>query len=275
MPPDGYDYQRGSLMHIGDYNQFSYSDNDFGVDFGSGSYRYGGPYYDPHARDMYYNPSYTSISINLWVFIDNSNFERDNYADYELGPDYTRYAFDQKVVRVSNRPIDRGVMETIIRQPIQQAQVDSRELRTNKGTIKVVVPSGNAPVERIHQQSPEVVRQVIAPAFAQEKKQFKGNSSKIQAPVARIFKQENVQPRVETPTREQVINSANEIQKNRQQKRVQNMEAVRQRTESLKKEGKIVEPGTAVEPGKAPGPDTEKPGKSGESKGHTPPRTGR
>jgi hypothetical protein len=281
-PPDGYDYQRGSLMHAGDFNQFSYSDNDFEVDFGSGSYSYGGPYYDPRARDMYYNPAYAGIDINLWVFIDNSNFEQDNYADYELGPDYTRYAFDQKMIRVSNRPIDRGVMERIIQRPLQQAQVDSRDLRTNRGTIKVVVPSGNSPVERIHRQSPEVVRQVIAPGFAQEKRQFKGGSSKIQAPVSKIFRQENVKPRVETPTRQQVINSASEAQKNRDQKRVQNTDAVRQRTENLKKEGKIAEPGKAVvsdkavEPDKAAAPDTKKPGKSGESKGKAPTsKTGR
>jgi len=243
LPPDGYDYQRGSLTYVGANNQFSYSDNDFGADFGPDSYSYGGPYYDPRARDMYYNPSYTSININLWVFIDDANFEQDNYADYELGPDYTRYAFDQRMVRITNRPIDKGVLERIIRQPIQQAPVDVRELRADKRTIKVVVPSGNASVERIHRQSPEVVRQVIAPAFAKEKQQFKGNNSKIQAPVAKIFRQENVQPRVETVSRQQVINSAREVQKNREQKRIQNMETAKQRTEKLKKEGKIVEPG--------------------------------
>ena len=243
MPPDGYDYERGSLAYVGANNQFSYSDNDFGADFGSDSYSYGGPYYDPRARDMYYNPSYTSISINLWVFIDDANFEQDNYADYELGPDYTRYAFDQKMVRITNRPIEKGVLETIIRQPIQQAPVDVRELHADKRTIKVVVPSGDAPAERIHRQSPEVVRQVIAPAFAQQNRQFRGNNSKIQAPVAKMFRQENVQPRVETLPKQQVINSAREVQKNREQKITQNVETAKQRTEKLKKEGKIVEPG--------------------------------
>jgi hypothetical protein len=244
LPPDGYDYHGGRLSYVGGNNQFSYSDNDFGEDFGSGSYRYGGPYHDPRARDMYYNPSYASVNINLWVFIDGANFEQDNYADYELGPDYTRYAFDQKMVRISNRPMEQGVLERITRQQIQRVPVDVRELRTDQRTIKVVVPSGNAPIERIRRQSPEVVRQVIAPAFAKEKQQFKGATSKVQAPVAKIFRQENVPPRVVTRSRQQVIDSAREVQKNREQKQIQNMQTAKQRTEKLKKEGKIVAPGT-------------------------------
>ena len=242
MPPDGYDYQRGSLMYIGGNNQFSYSDGDFGVDFGADSYSYGGPYYDPRARNMYYNSSYTSISINLWVFIDDADFERDNYADYELGSDYTRYAFGENMVRISNRPMDRRVLETITRQQIQQVPVSVRQLRADKRTIKVVVPSGNAPIERIHQQSPEVVRQVIAPAFANENRQFRGSKSKIQAPVAKIFRQENVRPTVEAKPKEQVINSAREVQKDREQKKIQNWEVIKQRMDLLKKKGKIEDP---------------------------------
>jgi hypothetical protein len=242
MPPDGYDYRQGYLRFSGRNNQFSYYDDDFGNDYGSGSYRYGGPYYNPRARDMYYNPSYASININLWVFIDGAHFGTDNYADYDLGPDYTRYAFDQRTVRISNRPMEMGVLERITRQPIQQVPVDVRELRTDKQNIRVVVPSGRASVERIRRQSPEVVRQVIAPAFAEEQRQFKGLNSKIQGPVSRIFNQENVPPRVETRSSDQVIDQAREVQKNREQKRIQNMETAKQRTEQLKKEGRIGEP---------------------------------
>ncbi|WAC08028.1 MAG: hypothetical protein OS130_02180 [Thermodesulfobacteriota bacterium] len=243
MPPDGYDYRQGYLRFSGRNNQFSYYDDDFGNDYGSGSYRYGGPYYNPRARDMYYNPSYASINTNLWVFIDGAHFGTDNYADYDLGPDYTRYAFDQRTVRISNRPMEMGVLERITRQPIQQVPVDVRELRTDKQNIRVVVPSGRASVERIRRQSPEVVRQVIAPAFAEEQRQFKGLNSKIQGPVSRIFKQENVPPRVETHSSDQVIDQAREVQKKREQKRIQNMETAKQRTEQLKKEGRIGEPG--------------------------------
>jgi hypothetical protein len=146
------------------------------------------------------------------------------------------------MVRISSRPVDRTVLETIIRQPIQQAPVDVRELQADNRSIKVVVPSGNAPIERIHQQSQEIVRQVIAPAFANENRQFKGRNSKIEAPVARIFRQENVKPNAETLFNQQVINSAREVQKNQQQKMVQNVQTVKQQTDKLKKEGKIVPP---------------------------------
>ena len=263
MPPDGYDYRPGYLRFSGRNNQFNYSDDDFGNDYGSGSYSYGGPYYDPRARDMYYNPSYASVNTNLWVFIDGAHFGADNYADYDLGPDYTRYAFDQRTVRISNRPMEMRVLERIIRQPIQQVPVDVRELRTDKQNIRVVVPSGRASVERIRRQSPEVVRQVIAPAFAEEQKQFKGRNSKIQGSVSRIFNQENVPPRVETRPSDQVIDQAREVQKNREQKRIQNMEAAKQRTEQLKKEGRIGEP--RKEKGRAPiNPDDRRPVSGGE-----------
>jgi hypothetical protein len=241
LPPDGYDYHQGRLSYVGRNNQFSYSDSDFGEDFESGSYRYGGPYYDPQVRDMYYNASYAAITPHLWIFIDGSNFGRDNYADVDLAPDYARYAFDQKMVRLSNRPMEKGMMERITGRPIQQAPVDVREIRADKRTLKVVVPSGGAAAERIRRQSPQVVRQVIAPAFAEKQMQFKGSASKVQAPVARIFKQENVQPRLETRSQEQVINAAREAQKSRDQQRVQSMESAKQRTEQLKKNGKIVE----------------------------------
>lgn len=243
LPPDGYDYHRGSLSFVGERNQFNYSDNDFGDDYGYDSYSYGGPYDDPRARDMYYNPSYSTINFNLWVFIDGSNFSEDNYADYDLGPDYTRYAFDERTVRISNRPMEQRVLEQITQQQIQRVPVEEREYRTDKRSIKVVVPTGNASAERIRRQSPEVVRQVIAPAFAQEQKQFKGNKSKVQAPVAKIFQQENVKPRVETRTRQRVIDDAREAQKNREIKQNQAMEKAKQRTEQLKNAGKIREPG--------------------------------
>jgi len=102
-----------------------------------------------HGPGVVLQPAYTSININLWVFIAGANFGQDNYADFNLGPDYTRYAFEQRTVRISNRPMERGVLESITRQPIQQAPVEVRELRTNQRTIKVIVPSGTASAERL------------------------------------------------------------------------------------------------------------------------------
>jgi len=243
LPPAGHDYRRGHLTYAGGYNQFSYSDNAFGQNYGYDSYSYGGPYYDPRAHDMFYNPAYAAISVNLWVFIEGSDFGQDNYAGYDLGPDYTRYAFDQRTLSISNRPMEQQVLEQIVRQQVQRVPVEMREIQADKRPIKVVVPTGNASAERIRRQSPQVVRQVIAPAFAQEQKRFKGNESKVQAPVSKIFQQENVQPRITTRSRTQVIDDAREAQKNREQKQIQAVERAKQRTEQLKREGKIKEPG--------------------------------
>jgi len=250
LPPDGYDYERGRCERVGTYSQFTYSDSDFDVNFGLDSYSYGGPYYDTRARDMFYNPYYMGLIGNLWVFIDDANFDQDDYADCELGPSYVRYAFDEKMVRISNRPMALATMRDVVRQPLQEVPVAVRELRTNKGNIRVVVPSGNAPLERIRQHSSETVRQVIAPAFATQKQQFKGRTSKIQPPIGRVFQQENVPARVEKTSREQVINQATEAQKNREAKRSQNMETAKQRTEKLKNEGKMMEPGRGKSRGK-------------------------
>ncbi len=250
LPPDGYDYERGRCERIGAYNQFTYSDSDFGVDFGLDSYSYGGPYYDQRARDMYYNQYYMGLIGNLWVFIDDANFDQDDYANCELGPAYVRYAFDEKMVRISNRPMEIAMMRTVIRQPIEEVPVAVRELRTNKGNIRVVVPSGSAPLERIREHSPETMKQVIAPAFATQKQQFKGRSSKIQPPIMRAFHQESAPPRFETSSRQQVINSAAEFQKNREQKRSQNMEAAKRRMDELKSKGRMMQPGGGMGRGK-------------------------
>jgi len=140
-------------------------------------------------------------------------------------------------------------MQTITRQPIEMVQVDTHQLKTNKGTIKVVVPTGPTSAERVYRESPQVVQHVIVPAFAKEGRQFKGKSSKIQTPVATVFRQENVKPKIQKQPREQVINSATQAQKNREQVRAQNMEAARQRTENFKRQGMIVEPGAVAKPG--------------------------
>jgi len=263
MPPDGYDYERGRCVHVGPHNQFTYSDSDFDFDFGAGPFTLGGPYYNAQARDMFYNPAYAAIQVNLWVFIDNKDFDDDNYADHELGPDYSHYIFDQRAVRVTNRPVAMRAMQTITRQPIEMVQVDTHQLKTNRGTVKVVVPAGPTSAERVYRESPQVVRHVIAPAFAKEGRQFKGKSSKIQAPVAKVFKQENVKPKIQKQTREQVINSATQAQKNREQTRAQNMEAARQRTETYKQQGKIVEPGAVAKPGMQQGMQQGKAGEVG------------
>jgi hypothetical protein len=170
MPSPGYDYSRGYLSYAGSVNQFAYADDDFAFGFGFGDFSYGGPYYDARYRNLYYNPSFSQINLNLWVFIDNSHFSYDNYADYELGPDYARYVFDRRLVRISNQRLDRTVLERVVRQRVQETPVEVRQLQTDKQTVRMVVPKSQKSLEEVRKNSKKVVEEVIAPAFAEKQK---------------------------------------------------------------------------------------------------------
>jgi len=238
LPPAGYDYSRGELSYVGNDNQFSYYDDDFDYDddYNNG-YSYGGPYYDPRYRDNYYNSSYQNISINLWIFVGNNYFGYDNYADYYLPPDYCRYAFDRRMIRISNRPVDRRLLERIVKQRIQEVPVEVREIETDKRRVKMIVPIGQE--EKIRKNANMTVRNVIAPAFAEKQKVFKGEKSKNKVVIDRIFKQENVRPRVETVSSDVVIEKARVAKKDRDEKRGVILQREKQKVEKVEKEGKI------------------------------------
>ena len=236
-PPSGYDYSRGYLDYIGEDNQFDYYDDDFGY-YDDEDYSYGGPYYDPRYRDLYYNPNYDKIGFNLWIFIGNSHFGYDNYSDYYLDQDYTRYVFERRVIRISSRPVKRTVMERVIRQNIVEIPVVEKEIETEKKRVRVIVPLGGEE-EKVRKNANRVVKEVIAPAFAEKQKAFKGEKSKNRAAVARIFKQENKQPKVQTVNTDVVIKEAEVAKKTRQTKRGQNVQREKQAAEQIEKAGKI------------------------------------
>lgn len=242
-PPAGYDYSRGYLSNVGQNNQYSYDDPDFSNEYGSGNYTYGGPYYDPRYRDMYYNPSYSSININLWVFINNTNFGDDDYAKSALGSDYARHVFDRNLVKITNRQMPRNDMERLVGQRIQEMPVDVRELRTtDQRSIKVVVPRGSEAVERIRQHSGEVVREIIAPGFAERQKSFKGQNSTNKEGINKLFHQEKVEPRVQTLSPEQVIDQAHQVRQNLEQIRIKRDKDETDKLIKIEKEGKIQKP---------------------------------
>jgi Family of unknown function (DUF6600) len=241
-PPMGYDYSRGYLSNVGPDNQFAYNDDDFGVEYDVGNYRYSGPYYDPRYREMYYNPSYNQININLWVFIDNNHYGYDNYSDYYLGRDYTRRAFDRRMVRISNRPIDRPVLERLIGRRVIETKVQIRQFQTDKQAIRVVVPIGSNDMERMRKNSRVVVRDIIAPGFAEKHQQFKGQNSRNKEVVSRIFHQENVKPKIETLTTEQINNQAGKARQNRELSRKKIEQVQQEKLIRIEKEGKVQEP---------------------------------
>lgn len=240
-PPAGYDYSRGYLSNVGPDNQFGYSDSDFGNDYGYGNFNQGGPYNDPRYRNMYYNPGYNNVVVNLWIFVDNAHYGYDNYADYSLGSDYTRHVFDQRMVRISNQQVDRSVLERIVGQKLQDTAVEVKELQTNKRTIKVVVPTGTQDVDRIRKNSTVVVRNIIAPGFASKQKSFKGQDSKNQAAIGKLFHQEYVSPKIENLTSEQIANQARDASLNREKNRVKRDQVEKDKIDKVQKESKVRE----------------------------------
>lgn len=214
LPPAGYDYSRGVLTYIGPRNQYAYEDNDFSAGYDTGNFSYGGPYYDPYYRDLYYNSSYSNISLNLWIFIDNSYYGSDNYADYSLGPNYTQYIFDRRLIRISYRAIEQPVLERVIGQRLQETAIETRELQVDKRTLKVVIPVSKDAVESLRKNSIRVVKEEIAPAFAKWQKSFRGQNSSNKQMVDEIFHQENATPKTQTLSGEQVLEGAWQLRQN-------------------------------------------------------------
>jgi Family of unknown function (DUF6600) len=218
LPPNGYDYSRGYLSYRGQYNQYTYNDPDF-YDYDNSNQYYGGPYYDSGYRDMYYNPSYQNVSINLWVFVGRNNFGYDNYADYYLDRDYTQNVFQRRLVRISSRPLQVDQVERIIKQPIRRVDVEEKEIQTDRQKIKVVIPQGEE--DNVRKNANRTVREVIAPAFAEKHKAFKGEKAQNERAVAKVFRQENRQPKVETVDSDELVRKGRQDREAKQVKRQQ------------------------------------------------------
>jgi osmotically-inducible protein OsmY len=236
LPPSGYDYSRGYLGPAGTTNQFDYYDPDFGSSFSSNPYTNGGPYYNPQFRESYYNSNYMNNVGNFWTFIDTGGFTADDYADYYLGPEYARMAFDQRAVRVAARPITVTTLQQVVRQQIPETPVETREIQTEKQRVKIVVPATSDAVEKVRRNSKRVVKEVVAPAFAEKQKDFKGQNSKQASAINKIFKQENTKPEVQELDNQQVVRQAQEERQQREANRKQRTEQAKQKLMSVKAE---------------------------------------
>ena len=109
------------------------------------------------------------------MFVNDSNFGYDNYADYYLDRDYTHNLFQRRLARFHSRPIQVQKFERIVKRRLPVVQVQERELQTEKQKVKVVVPVGEE--ELVRKNANKTVRQVIAPAFAKNQKVFKGQTA--------------------------------------------------------------------------------------------------
>jgi len=241
LPPVGFDYSRGYLANVGPTNQFTYLDDDFsvGIGFGGNEFYYGGPYYDPRYRSMYYNNSFLNLAGLLWTFIEPNAFGNDNYANYYFGDDYARYLFDQRLIRISSKPIERVVVERIVRQPVQVQQVQVNETSIDGRKVRVVAVQGEE--ERIRKNANETVKEVIAPAFAEKGKTFKGENAKNRAALKKAFRLENAPAKTEDLDTTQIVNEAKQRQQQREQQRAQIREKKREEVTRIQKEGKIRE----------------------------------
>ena len=241
MPPQGYDYSRGYIGYAGPQNQFTYYDDDFSIGFGFGNndYYYGGPYYDPRYRNMYYNNSFLNLVGLLFTFIEPNYFGNDNYADYYYGGDYARYLFDRRLIRISNRPLDRVFIERVTRQPVQVRQVETRDIQIDGKRVRVVAVEGHQ--EQIRKHANETVREVIAPAFAEKGRSFKGEKARNRAGVKKALKLENTPERVETVTTEQIVQESRQKAQRREQQRTQIKERKRQEVTRVEKQGRFKE----------------------------------
>jgi hypothetical protein len=240
-PPPGYDYSRGYLNYRGNVNQFTYDDPNFFDD----DYGYGGGYYN-QGYDDFYNPNYTNMSINLWVFINQNHYGYNNYADYYLDRDYTRDVFSRRMVRINSKPIQRAQLERVTRTRINEVPVRVKEFDTDKRRVKMVIPEGEE--ENIRKNANKVVQNVIAPAFAEKQKPFKGLKSTNEKNVAKIFNQENKAPKIETVSSEVVINKAKENNKRRDDERLKVTRQEIEKVDRVEKEAKAKNPNQTPKP---------------------------
>lgn len=250
-PPPGYDYSRGDISYVGPQNQFTYEDRDFGVAFESGDNGYngysnygGGPDQDPRYRDMYYNQGYSSVAPNLWVFINASDFDRDDVSDSYLGPQYARDVFDRRAVRIEARSIQRPVLERIVRHPIRETAVEAHEVQADQRKVKVVVPATTDAVERIRTHSKQVVDNVIAPAFAQKDKPFKGQNARNKDAVSKIF-QQNDAPKVQQVPTEEIVKRADDVRRTHQQALAERENTARRHLDDQQQNSRQQQPDTS------------------------------
>jgi hypothetical protein len=238
-PPNGYDYSRGYLYYRGNVNQFTYNDpNFFDDDYG---YGYGGGgYYNQGYDDLYYNPNYANISVNLWVFINRNHYGYDNYADYYLDRDYTRDVFRRRAVRIHSQPVERAQLEKVVRTRINEVPVRVKEVQADRRKVKMVIPEGEE--NNVRKNANRVVNNMIAPAFAERQKEFKGLKATNEKSVAKIFNQENKQPRIQTVSSEEIINKAKENNKRRDDERVKVSRQEIEKVDRVEKEVKAKNP---------------------------------
>ena len=96
---------------------------------------------------MFYNPGFLGSVTNLFIFININNFGYDNYANYCLGPGYARDLFYRRQIRFSPRPLDREVLQRIVKRPLsvvpikeKQIQIEDRQAEVDRSRRLCCLP---------------------------------------------------------------------------------------------------------------------------------------
>jgi hypothetical protein len=219
----GYDYD----------NRYEYSDRER---FADPYYSYGFRY-DPY----FFNAAYMRIAPRLWVFIPVNYFTYDNYADHYFDMDFVRYLFDRRYIQINRRGLDRVALERIVRQRVVETPVRVQQMQTDRQTVRVVVPENAEQNIRTHAN--RVVKEVIAPAFVEKRKNFKGTRARNREVVRRVFKEPRgdarIQAEVETLNDQTVLNEARRSGEERRMKRQQIVKRGIESIEDADREGKL------------------------------------
>jgi Family of unknown function (DUF6600) len=235
-----------------DYDEYSeYEDYDEYDQYGEdndryGSNRYPGSSYDPFYSygfrydPFFYSQAYLRIAPRLWVFIPVNYFTYDNYSDVYFDTDFVRYLFDRRLIQINRQGLARAGLEQIVRQRVSEQQVQVKQLQTERQMVQVVVPVNEE--EKIRTHANRVVKEVIAPAFVEKRKAFKGAKARNREVVARVFKQPTEakeQAQVETLNDQTVLNEAKKAREERRMKRQQVRTRGIETIEKADREGKL------------------------------------
>ncbi len=212
--------------------------------YGSNRYpgQYNGPYdsygfrYDPY----YFSQAYLRIAPRLWVFIPANYYGYDNYADFYFDIDFVRYLFDRRYIQINRQGLDRVALERIVRQRIVEQPVTVKQMQTERQVVRVVIPQNEEEKIRLHAN--RVVKEVIAPAFVEKRKGFKGAKARNREVVTRVFKDPSTaksQDQVETLNDQTLLNDA---KRSREERRVKRQKVVKQGIQTMEnadREGKL------------------------------------
>ena len=82
-------------------------------------------------------------NINLWVFINRSNFGYRNYSGVVLRRDSIQNLFDRRVVRVRSGSLQRTELERIVGRPVRVSRVRERTILADGHRTRLIVPEGH------------------------------------------------------------------------------------------------------------------------------------